>query len=639
MAGGDAREGGAPLLDDRENARMLVRSIRDHALCMLDAEGIVRAWTPGAQAIYAYATSEIVGRHVSILSADEAREEVGRDLGAAATSGAVRVERWRVRRDGARIWADIGISAIRDDEGRLVGFADVATDATAKRAAQERLRESEERLHLTIQTVKDYAIFALDIDGRVTSWNEGARRIKGWERDEILGRHMSTFYPPEDIAVGKPAWMLRRAVEDGRVEDEGWRVRKDGSRFWADVVITAMRDATGLLRGFTKVTRDLTLKRRAEEELRASEVRATLFIESVQDYALFMLDERGHVATWNAGAQRIKGYRPDEIVGKHFSIFYPPEEVASGKCERELETAVREGRLEDEGWRVRKSGERFWANVVIVPVRDRSGRLVGYGKVTRDLTERRELEREQIRLAQAQEAVRLRDEFLSIASHELKTPLTVLQLQLEALGERLEALDGPTRKKVERAGQSAERLVELVDALLDVSRISSGRFDLHPERFDLAELVAEVADRLRDAAARAGCEIVVSAQPAVTGVWDRVRLEQVLVNLLSNAIKYGAGAPIRVSIARRDGSADIEVCDGGPGIPESAVDRIFERFERAASMRHYGGLGLGLYVTREIAQAHGGSVAARNVPGGGACFTVSLPLEPVASARAPAEIS
>jgi PAS domain S-box-containing protein len=357
-----------------------------------------------------------------------------------------------------------------------------------------------------------------------------------------------------------------------------------------------------------------------------TERRFRLLVESVKDYAIFMLDAQGYIATWNIGAERIKGYRAAEIVGRHFSSFYLPDEVASGKCERALAIASEEGKFEEEGWRVRKDGTTFWAFVVITALRDETGALVGFAKVTRDLTERKRLEEERVRNAQAQEAIRLRDEFLSIVSHELKTPLTVLQLQLLSLRERTRAEGGPIAAKAEKALASTQRLGDLIDSLLDVSRIATGQFALAPVPLDLAELIDQVLESMGPAAARAGCELRPRLHRGSPGLWDRVRMEQVITNLLSNAIKYGAGFPVDVTLERQGSDLVLEVADRGPGLPEGDLARVFERFERASASTQYGGLGVGLYVAREVVSAHGGKVAASNRPEGGACFRVTLPL-------------
>jgi len=269
--------------------------------------------------------------------------------------------------------------------------------------------ETGELHRLLVESVQDYAIFALDPDGYILSWNAGAQRFKGYTADEIIGKHFSIFYPPEKIATRFPEFELEQAALTGRFEDEGWRIRKDGSQFWANVVITALRDKTGTLVGYAKVTRDLTERRNAEEALRLSEERFRLLVQSVKDYAIFMLDPGGHVATWNEGAQRIKGYSAAEIVGKHFSVFYPQARIDEGFPDYELREAIRTGRFEDEGWRVRKDGTQFWANVVITALHDSHGKLLGFGKVTRDLTERREAQEQAIedaRRVAAKEAAR-----------------------------------------------------------------------------------------------------------------------------------------------------------------------------------------------------------------------------------------
>ncbi|NUR92907.1 MAG: PAS domain S-box protein, partial [Nonomuraea sp.] len=240
-------------------------------------------------------------------------------------------------------------------------------------------------MRLLVRSIVDYSICLLDPGGHITSWNTGAERIKGYRAEEIVGRHFSVFYPPEDVAAGKPEQLLGRAAAAGRVADEGWRMRKDGTKFWARVVITALYDETGRLRGYGKVTGDLTERRLAEQAMRDSEEKFRLLVQNVVDYAIFMLDSEGRIASWNAGAERIKGYRAEEIMGRHFSVFYPPEDVAAGKPAMELRVAIADGRWEEEGWRVRKDGTRFWASVVITALYDDRGDLRGFGKVTRDL--------------------------------------------------------------------------------------------------------------------------------------------------------------------------------------------------------------------------------------------------------------
>jgi PAS domain S-box-containing protein len=496
---------------------------------------------------------------------------------------------------------------------------------TRPRPANELARHNELLLRMLVESARDYAMFVIDREGHVQTWNRGAELIKLYAPDEIIGRHISTFYTDEDRARDLPGQLLRRATLEGRVENEGWRIRKDGTRFWADVVITALRDQTGELYGFAKVTRDLSEQRLAEEQIRRSEERFRMLVDGVKDYAIFMLDPDGLVATWNAGAERIKGFTAREIIGKHFSIFYDVADVRSGKCERELAIAIAEGRYEEEGWLVRKDGTKFWASLLVAALRDERHELRGFAKITRDLTDRRKAELAQLELAQAHESIRLRDEFLSIVSHELKTPLAGLQLQLDSLGDT-RTNDPKLANKLERATTSSRRLSQLIESLLDVSRIATGRFVLRFEHIDLGQVISEVVDSFRPAATRSGCELVTNIA-TIHGSFDRVRIAQVAINVLSNAVKYGAGKPVEVTLRRDGNDAVLEIRDHGPGIAAADLQRIFERFERAAATRHFGGLGIGLYVVREIVLAHGGDVAANSKEGDGACFMVRLPVD------------
>jgi len=278
-------------------------------------------------------------------------------------------------------------------QAKLRGFARLYEE-------KRRAKTEADQLRMLVQGTNDYAIFMLDPNGLVLTWNTGAERIKQYQSTEIIGQHFSKFYPPSAIARNWPEHELKVASAEGRFEDEGWRLRKDGSRFWANVVITALRDEQGKLLGYSKVTRDLTERKQAEESLRRSEERFRHMVESMHDYAIFMLDPQGQVVSWNAGAQRLKGYRADEIIGQHFSRFYPQEALDRGWPAHELRIATAEGRFEDEGWRVRKDGSQFWANVVVTALQDERGNLFGFSKITRDLTARKQAEENARRLAE-----------------------------------------------------------------------------------------------------------------------------------------------------------------------------------------------------------------------------------------------
>jgi PAS domain S-box-containing protein len=505
----------------------------------------------------------------------------------------------------------------------------------------------DELYRLLVEAVREYAIFMLDREGRIMSWNVGAERLKGYKADEIIGQHFSIFYEDHARRIGHPEEELRIAEAEGQYQEEGWRIRKDGTRFWANVLITAIHDQLGRHIGFAKVTRDMTDRRKGEDQLRESEERLRLLVESVKDYAIYMLDPEGNIVSWNAGAAAIKGYAAAEIMGRNFSIFYEPADVEAGRPARDLARARAIGRYEEEGWRVRKNGERFWASVVIHGVYDDKNELRGFAKVTRDLTERRRLEeeareaenqriQERMRLLEAQRAVKMRDEFISVAAHELRTPLTALQLKLQGTMKGLKKTGAgdvrPERfeDRLVGAARQVDRLSELVERLLDVSRITGDRLVMNVEEIDLVAVGRHVVDDLRDAAVSAGSEVRLVAPASLVGQWDKARIEQALTNLLSNAIKYGEGKPIDVSIHTVGGRARLVVADQGIGIPPADVERIFGRFERAVSMRHFGGLGLGLYVTRNIVEAHGGTIRVSSRAGHGSSFTIELPKRPPA---------
>jgi PAS domain S-box-containing protein len=504
--------------------------------------------------------------------------------------------------------------------------------------------QNEGRFQLLVEAVKDYAIFMLDPQGRVATWNTGARLIKGYEAGEIIGQHFSKFYPPESLAKDFPAHELRVAAAEGRFEDEGWRVRKDGSRFWANVVITAVYDRAKNLIGFAKVTRDLTHRREHEEVLRQSEERFRLLVEGVADYAIFMLDANGSVATWNAGAARIKGYRAEEIIGQHFSRFYPQEAIESGWPEHELRVAAAEGRFVDEGWRIRKDGSRFWAHVTITALRDEHS-LRGFAKLTRDLTERRRtealeasgaeraelLEAERNARMLAQRSARIKDEFLATLSHELRTPLNAILGWAQLLRVKSNPEAAEVQRGMEVIERNARAQVRLIDDLLDLSRIMSGRFRLDVQQVSLHDIVKGALDSIEPTAQSKGVRLESILDPnSVIVSGDPGRLQQIFWNLLSNAIKFTPkGGKVQVVLQRVNSHIELSVSDTGIGIPAAFLPHVFERFSQkdSSTQREYGGLGLGLAISKQLVDLHGGSIHAKSLgEGHGATFVVSLPL-------------
>jgi len=616
----------------QERFDLVVGNVKEYAIFILDRAGRVATWNAGASIIKGYQADEITGKDVSVFYTPEDRALLKPQtlLAKALADGRVEDEGWRVRKDGSRFWADVVITPIVDPAGELEGFVKVTRDLTARKRDEDRLRQSERSLQTTLYSIGD-GVLATDANGRVTRVNPVAARLTGWSETEAVGRPIGEVFHIINEETRAPAILpIARVLAEGVVvglANHTALISRDGSEHPIADSGAPILNADGKTIGAVLVFRDVSEERRAGEALKQSEERLRLMISSVRDYALYMLDPMGRVASWNPGAELIKGYRADEIVGQHFSRFFTPEDVASGRPARELEIAQIRGRFEEEGWRVRKDGTRFWANVVITPIYDASNGLVGFAKITRDLTAQRSAQEERVRLAQAQEAIRLRDDFLSIASHELKTPLTALQLQLRSIRSQVGDGGGRLADTAVRATRVAERLANLIDALLDVSRIATGRLKLSVEPLDLVEVARDVIERLRESAVDAGCAVSLDSRGPIEGRWDRLRIEQVLTNLLSNALKYAARKPIVVSVARAGDEAVLQVRDDGPGIAEEQMPRLFERFERADSTRNYGGMGLGLYVAREIAQAHGGTIAADNLPGGGASFTVRLPLD------------
>jgi len=495
---------------------------------------------------------------------------------------------------------------------------------------------NDDLFRLLVESVTDYAIFMLDLRGVVTTWNAGAQRLKGYRADEIIGSHFSRFYQAAEVLAGKCAHELEVALATGRFEDEGWRVRKDGSTFWASVAIAAVRDDAGVPIGFAKVTRDLTDQKAEEERRLAAEERFRLLVESVQDYALLILDPEGRIATWNVGAERIKGYAASEIIGDHFSRFYPAEDVAAGKCEHELEVAAREGRFEDENWRVRKDGSQFWANVVISAIRDRAGALVGYSKVTRDLTERRRSEVERTARLAAEQASRAKDEFLAMLGHELRNPLAPILTALELM--QLRAPDTFERERTVILRQ-VRHVGRLVDDLLDVSRITRGEVQLHVDDLDVAETINKAIEIASPLLEERTHELITTVARGLMVRGDAVRLAQVVANLLTNAAKYTErGGVITISTTRESERIAIRVGDNGVGIAPEVQPHVFDTFyqSRQAIDRAQGGLGLGLAIVRTLVELHGGEVKVASAGlGKGSEFTVWIPALPASHAPRP----
>lgn len=478
---------------------------------------------------------------------------------------------------------------------------------------------------LLVEQVRDYAIFMLDTTGHVMTWNEGARRFKGYEAKEIIGQHFSVFYPKQDLDHDKPARELKLAVELGRYEDEGWRVRKDGTRFWANVIITPLHDASGKLTGFGKVTRDLTQRKLQEDniqELLESEERFRLLVDQVRDYAIFMLDVKGVISSWNQGARRIKGYSSDEIIGKHFSIFYTAEDLATDKPSRELVIATREGRYEEEGWRLRKDGTRFWASVVITSLWDKRGKLTGFAKVTRDLTQRK-MEEEALR-----QKTRELEAFAHTISHDLRAPLRAIRNYAEVINSQETGnLTADQQTYFGRIARSAQTMEKLLEAILHYSQISTGQLEIGPVA--LEEVFRQAVELMESEIQRTGAEVEIGPSlPTVRG--NRTMLIQTFSNLLGNAMKYvPAGRKPVIKAWAESGGDEVRVFfkDNGTGLEEKYFNRIFNLFERVSTgASNAGGTGAGLAIVHRAVERMGGNVKVHSSTlNEGTKFVISLP--------------
>jgi PAS domain S-box-containing protein len=449
--------------------------------------------------------------------------------------------------------------------------------------------------------------------------------MKQYKASEIIGKHFSIFYTRKDLGAHKPEIELKGAAETGRYEDEGWRLRKDGTRFWANVVITAIRDTDGTLLGFGKITRDITDRRETEQRYR-------MLIEGVTDYAIYSLDKNGHITSWNSGAQRIKKYNAEEIIGKHFSQFYTKEDAERGLPAKVLAEAASAGHYEGEGWRVRKDGSKFWSSVVVTPLRDENGELVGYSKITRDITDRmRLLEKIQhhadeleVRVAEREKTNAELEAFSYSVSHDLRSPLRAIEgftdIVLTDFGGQLPA---QVVELLQNVALSATRMNRLVEDLLNYSRLS--RIEIEPAPVNVAAALKAATEQID---ARLRGKIKVSVDPAFMVSANMATLTQSLFNLISNGLKFypaGQTPHVEVTARREDRNIVVQVCDEGIGIAPKHLERIFQVFERLHSREEYPGTGIGLAIVKRGIERMGGKIRVESEPGKGSRFYISLP--------------
>ncbi|MBX4967994.1 PAS domain S-box-containing protein [Rhizobium binae] len=492
----------------------------------------------------------------------------------------------------------------------------------------------EGRFRLLVDAITDYAIYMLSPEGIVTSWNTGAQRFKGYKPSEILGEHFSRFYVEEDRAAGIPERALAMAIERGRYEGEGWRQRKDGSRFWAHVVIDPIRHPSGELIGFAKITRDLTERKAAQTAIRQSEEQFRRLVQGVSDYAIYMLDPEGNVSSWNFGAERIKGYRPDEIIGRHFSTFYTPEDRAAGLPEAALRVARAEGRFEREGWRVRKDGTRFWASVVVDVIRGDDGEVLGFAKITRDITEKMETQRaleqarEELFQSQKMEAI---GQLTGGMAHDFNNLLMAVLGSLEILKKRMPQ-DRSLTSLVDNAMQGAQRGAALTQRMLAFSR----RQELHIEPIDVSGLVRGMMDILSRSLGPLTTIETYYPVRLPTILTDPNQLEMAILNLVVNArdaMPAGGRITLRASeesIAAGNGPLSagryvrIAVIDEGEGMDAKTLEQAVTPFFTTKGVGK--GTGLGLSMVQGLATQSGGRLTLKSSPGQGTTAELWFPV-------------
>lgn len=502
------------------------------------------------------------------------------------------------------------------------------------------------RFRLLIDAVIDYAIYMIDPDGIISSWNAGAKRFKGYEEAEIIGQHFSRFYTEEDRLKGMPQRALDTAIRDGRFEGEGWRVRKDGTHFWCHVVIDPIRDPSGKLLGFAKITRDLTDRKMAEEVLKQSEQQFRLLVQSVTDYAIYMLDPDGRLTNWNPGAQRIKGYLPEEVIGKHFSMFYTPEDREAGEPKRTLSIAVRDGRFENKGWRLRKDGTRFLAHVVVDPIWGDTGTLLGFAKITRDITEatlaQQTLEQTREALFQAQKMQAIGQLSGGIA-HDFNNLLTVILGNLEIVRKRV-GDDSKITRLLDNATQGALRGVSLTQRMLAFAR----RQELKTESVEVPALVEGITGLLRSSL---GPSVVLETRFTETVepvLADINQLELAVLNLVTNARDaMPHGGKILISARSEDAKNDrsltamsgryvcLSISDAGEGMDDATLAVAMDPFFTTKGVGK--GTGLGLSMVHGFIEQLGGRFILKSQKGKGTTAELWLPVATDGAVAKPVE--
>ncbi|MDO8544840.1 MAG: PAS domain S-box protein [Opitutaceae bacterium] len=631
------------LRDSEERFRLLVSGVKDYAIFMLDPEGRISSWNAGAELVLGHRAHEVMGEPFRCFYRVQEREQgkPQKDLKIAEEKGRFEDEGWRLRKGNDPFWAHVDIRALRDDDGRLRGFTQVTRDVTERRRHQEALRKSEARKAAVLETALD-AIVSIDQNGKIIEWNPAAERIFGYSRELALGRDMAELLIPKSSEEMHRKGMARY-LQTGRGRVLGHRtemmaLRANGAEFPVEISITKIPGDGPTI--FTCFIRDITDRRRTEEALRKSEERFRLLVEGVEDYAIFMLDTHGRITTWNVGAERIEGYRTQEIIGRRFHRFYSQEDVERKKPDQALAVATAEGRYHDERRLVRKDGSQFWASFVITALRDENGKLTGFSTIARDITQRKhaedeirrlnsELEKQvQERTAELQAAYQEMEAFSYSISHDLRAPLIHIAGFVEMLRAELEPkLDEKSRRHLQTICDSSEQMGRMIADLLAFSRI--GRADLHKVRVSLGDTVRDVQRELQGLIRDRKVTWAIAPLPEVFG--DPFLLRQAFFNLMANAVKFTRGqaeARIEIGAEATERENILFIRDNGVGFDMKYAAKLFGVFQRLHSASEFEGTGIGLAIVRCVIQRHGGRTWAEGAAGTGATFYLSLPVFP-----------
>ncbi|MFZ1087623.1 MAG: PAS domain S-box protein, partial [Terracidiphilus sp.] len=659
-----------------ERYRIIVENVTDYVIFTLDAEGRFTSWGPTAERDTGIPTTEMLGRPYSWGATEEDRlaglPEM--ELEEAARTGRCAQDSWRVRRDGSLFWATGVLSAVRDETGKLIGYVRVGRDMTPQKQAEDelkRLNAQLERYRLIVGSVADYVIFTLDAEGRIDSWSIGAQNVLGYTVLEALGQDYSLVFTTAQRDAGQPQWELEEAARAGHCPTESWRVRKDGSLFWASGALTAVRDASGTLTGYIRVARDMTEQKQAEEQLKSLNAqleRYRIIVENITDHLIYTLDAEGRIDSWSPSAQSLVGRTAEDALGQDYALSFLPEEIEAGEPQRQLEEAARNGYCITAGWRKRGDGSESWSTGVLTAVRDSEGTLTGYIRVARDMTLQKRLEESlervaidmekrvaertsdlKVTIAELQRKNQEVEAFVHIVSHDLRAPLVNVQGFVRELQESCRILkiviqscpqwefcwpgvrpilEDEIGGALHYISASTTKFERLLNALLALSR--QGRQVYQLTRVNVWELVTNSVATFQRIIAEVEAKVVIGVLPSATA--DMTALGQVFSNLIGNAIKYRSPErTLRVEIGGQIEGETVHywVRDNGLGIPEYGKTKLFQVFQRFHRQQAEGE-GMGLAIAHRIVERLGGKIWAESQEGAGSTFHFSLPANPAA---------